>query len=723
MSLINTEEDTPVLGIMDYLRIIRERWLLGLALAILLAGVWTLYQMSRKPLYTSSVQMLVEILDDKVVDMEQVKDEQDFIARSARADSLLNQHLIKMLSREFREYVIDSLTQSQINRILNPYRSAELATPNLNRILADAVSIDIDGKALVYNLSATHRDPEVAALIADTFVQQYIRYILSDVGSSNDTAISFLEVKARDLESIIKRKESELQAFRKEHKIVSIEESKQLTLSQLQQHQGEQTRLNIELQGLEAVTTQINNAGSDLDELLKIPELAQYGNVASYKRDRDLAVTQREQLSIDLLERHPRMVENESTIKEYTGLLQAELNRAVRSLEARAEKIKAQQASNDDKIARYQSDVQRLEELAIEYQSMVRSIEGEKHTLLEISDRLNETQIASQLSNANMRIIDSAAIPGKPSSPDMKKTVMVAVALFMIGLVGLPIGLNFLDNKMKTPWDVEGYLKKPLLGEIFRLGKEEVKQIGKLVQEGKDELLVDTFRSVYNLVKLNDTVHSDKKIQIVTSTIPDEGKTMFSMNYGAVIAQHGAKTLLIDCDLRKPRMEKYLDLKTEKGLVYWLTSDESVPNGNLMNSSLGICQLDANTFLLPAGKATHRSTELVESPRFRALIERLGEEYDHIIIDTPPIAVFPDAMFLAEYAQEVIYVSSYNRVSRNTVKHFVDQLDKTKARVCGIVLNGRKHARSGGPFGYNYGYNYKYAKKYYGKYYSKNDEA
>jgi len=718
MSLIGNDTESPILGIMDYLRIIRERWLLGLALGILLSGLWSLYQLSRTPEYTSVVQMLVEVLDDNVVDMKQVVDEQEVISRSYRAESLLNHHLIQMSSREFRQYVVESLSLSQINRITDPYRTAELADPNVHSILANALAIAIDGKALVYTISATHRTPEIATLIADTYAQQYIRYILSDVGSSNESALSFLDQRSTDIETVILSEEKGLQNFRRSNRIVSIDASQSLAISRLQQYQTEQTRLTVELQSLVAIMDQVGASGEAFSELLKIPDIAGYRNVGDYKQEYDLAKAAREQLSLDLLDRHPKMIENRSVINEYENLLKVEVSFAVSSLDATLAKINAQFDSNNQRIQATQDEVLRLDELAIEYDSRVRSIQTQKNTLAQLSERLSETQISSQLAQANMRIVDSAYLPYKPSSPDMKKTFLVAVALLGLGLVGLPVGMNFLDDKLKTPWDIEEFLGKPLLGEIFRFSSDQRKKVHKLVRDGDDALMVDTFRAVYNTIKLSDPAKTDKKIQVITSTIPDEGKTMFSMNYGQVVSQHGAKTLMIDCDLRKPRIEKYMGLTVEHGLVDWFNSTDPIPNGNLMGSNLGIQQIDENTFVLPAGKASNKSTEMVESDRFKALIDRLGEEYDHIVIDTPPIAVFPDAMFLAEYATEVIYVSSYNRVSRKTVKHFIEQLDKTNATVCGVVLNGRKNAKSGGAYGYNYGYNYKYASKYYGKYYS-----
>ena len=715
--MLEIENEPQIMGVLDFIRIIRERWLLGLALGILIAGLWTLYQFSRTPEYTSSVRMLMEIMDDKVINMQQVVDEQE-VARSHRVEMLLNQHLVDMKSAKFRKFVINSLTSEERRSILEPFWTDELADPEITTILRKATKFNVDSRVLAFEVSAKHPTPPIAALIADIYCRQYIRYLMSDVGSSNENAISFLGVRAKDLEESITKEENALQAFRRKHSIVSIEASQSLAISQLQQYQSEQTRLTVESQSQETVIGQIEAAGADLPSLLRIPQIASYRNVSRYKQEVELARAMREQMTIDLLERHPRMVENQSVIDQYQRLLESDIEYAVNSLQTSLDKLESQIARNDLRIETTQSEVQRLEELAIEYDSMVRRIASQKATVSRIRQRLNETQISSQLSHANMRIVDSAYIPVSPSSPNLKVTLSVAVALFGLCFVSLPLGLYFFDDKLKTPWDIEEFVQKPMLGEIFRFNRElRKKNVSRLVRDAEDDLIVDTFRGVYNTIKLNDTSHSDKKIQVITSTIPAEGKTMFSMNYGAIVSQHGAKTLMIDCDLRKPRMEEYMNFEVERGLVRWFFSNEPVPNGNVMAASLGIKEISGNCFVLPAGKATNKSTELVESERFKALMDRLSEEFDHIIIDTPPIGVFPDAMFLAEYAQEVIYVSSFDRVPRRTVKHFVNQLDKTKAHVCGVVLNGRKNARSGGVNSYNYAYNSKYAEKYYGKYY------
>ena len=217
--------------------------------------------------------------------------------------------------------------------------------------------------------------------------------------------------------------------------------------------------------------------------------------------------------------------------------------------------------------------------------------------------------------------------------------------------------------------------------------------------------VIDSFRSIYKTIKLG-TSNADCKIQVVTSTIPDEGKTVVSINYAAICAQHDKRVLLIDCDLRKPQISNYTGTTSDTGLVDWFDNGADLSERNHLHKMLGIHQLDSGVYLLPAGKATDRSTELTESQKFRQLIDHLSKEFDYIIIDTPPLKTFPDAMFIADYAQDVIFVCRFNKVSRSVVKRLIERLDSTAATVCGVIINQRKvKHKDDGYYGY-YGSKY-----------------
>lgn len=717
---------TPSMGIMDYIRVIRERWLLGAAGGLLMSGFFALYMFSRTPMYTSSLQLLVEVAQENVVDMEQVSEEAE-LGSSRKADSLLKHYLIELQSRRFREFVIESLDERLKVRFVKAYESEELVTPDLSAIFRNGVSVSLNSRDKIFSISCTHRDGKVAAEIANLYASKYIEYVLSDVGSSNASALSFLQQNAEKLQTTILSDKRALQRFRRENRIISIDDSRNIAIEKILSLNTQRAGLDTELQDYQSMLAQLESRGivanefedAQLEEALEVAQISEFGNVDAIKSKLDDALSIQKEIDLVYLERHPAYIENQERIDDLGTRLKAEISLAVKSFQTSVEKLESQVAKNDEELTAQEAETSRLDNLAILERELITKIENNQATLAQVDMRLNETTISTQLSKANMRVVDAALEAFIPSYPNRKRTLMTAVFLFGLGFVALPVGLNFFDDKLKSPWDVEEFVGKSLLGEVPLVGKGKTENVHSMVSEGGDQMVVDTFRSVYNTVKLN-TLNTDKKVQVVTSTIPDEGKTMFCMNYAATVAQHGRKVLLIDCDLRKPQILGYLDRKAdkEKGLVPWYNDGADLSRNGELQADLGVLELEDGVFILPAGRATNRSTQIVESESFGKLIERLSDEYDHIIIDTPPVGVFPDAMFLADYAQEVIYVTRHNKVSRAAVKGFINRLDQTAATVCGVILNRRKlSSRKGGYYGYGYGYNSNYASKYYNKYY------
>lgn len=719
------ESGTPMLGIMDYLRIIRERWLLGAATGIVLSGLFVLYMFSRTPLYTSSLQLLVDVAQDNVVDMDQVVDDAE-IARSSKAESLLKHHLIELQSRKFRDYVVASLEPRERDRILRAYVSEELVDPDVSNVLGNGVSLSLNTRDMVYTIAATHRDSEVAAEIANLYASKYIEYVLSDVGSSNASAIAFLQKNAENLQRSILEDKRILQRFRKENRIITVDDSRSIAIEKIVSLNAQKADLDVELQNYETVLDQLTARGVVADSVedtkiglaLEVAQISDFGSIGALKNALDKAISAQNEIELIFLERHPNYIENKDRIDDLRSRLKSEISLAIKSFETSTEKLRTQIEKSHAELVVQEKETQRLDNLAILEKELESKIANNQATLAQVDNRLNETTISTQLSKANMRVVDDALESYIPSYPNRKRTIMTAAFLFGLGLVVVPIGLNLFDDRLKSPWDVEEFVGKSLLGEVALVDKSKNDQVHSLVADGEDQMAVDTFRSIYNTIKLN-THNVEKKVQVVTSTIPDEGKTMFCMNYAVTVAQHGRRVLLIDCDLRKPQIQGYLGEKSEEGLVHWYQDGGELGLNGELYKTLGIHKVSRGVFLLPAGRATNRSTEMVENEKFANLIALLSDDFDQIIIDTPPVGVFPDAMFLAEYAQEVIYVTRHDKVSRAAVKGFIDRLDQTAATVCGVVLNRRKVKNSkGGYYGYGYGYNASHASKYYNKYYT-----
>jgi capsular exopolysaccharide synthesis family protein len=223
---------------------------------------------------------------------------------------------------------------------------------------------------------------------------------------------------------------------------------------------------------------------------------------------------------------------------------------------------------------------------------------------------------------------------------------------------------------------------------------------------------------MYSRIQMNSHTDYPKTI-LITSAIPSEGKSLISANLAYSCANHGRKTILVDFDLRRPGLHKFCDLENKKGLVTLV--NEATNNPGALNTSLieTAKEIHPNLFILPSGGKTRAATEMLEQKEFDIVHQELRKEYDVIIVDSPPIGLFPDSLAIARKVDEVLFVTRYGKVSRKVAKNLVENLEETGVNVLGVVLNDLPQKKTPGYYYsgyYGYGYfRYKYYNKYYGK--------
>jgi polysaccharide biosynthesis transport protein len=275
---------------------------------------------------------------------------------------------------------------------------------------------------------------------------------------------------------------------------------------------------------------------------------------------------------------------------------------------------------------------------------------------------------------------------------------------------GVAIGLSFIDDRIKSAWDIEHFIGANLLGIIPDLSALKDSEKYKLVLDNKNTVGVEPFLSVYSSVKIHSKLDFPKSI-LVTSTIPGEGKTLISSNLAGSFARHGKSVLLIDCDLRRPMLHRHFEQPNEAGLIHWFENGASLEGDLSTNPHLGIISIGKDLSLLTSGGRSKTPTHLLESPLFGDLLERLKKHYDLVVVDSPPLGAVTDSLLIAERVDEVIYVCRFNRAFRKHISLYIKALRAGKNEILGVVLNGLSPRRI--EYYSNYRY-YRSYKKYYG---------
>lgn len=690
----------------DYYIILRERLWIALPVALLVALSFGYYKAQETPMYSSTASMQFE-RPERVVQNEQVVD------TTVRSDIDLNTYLQILTSARLRTMVAQSLTPDEIKILQRPYL-AELQPganpPPIGDIMGNLSRESIRLSYLI-TITVTHRDAEAAALLANRYVDQFMRYLMENVGGKNEFAVDYLRSRARELQQESEAAEAKLQDYRRKHNLVSLDNSMNIVGERLRTVNATLTTARLARLDVETLLGQIEKMQKENPaNLLEIGYISAYGSIPLLKSQlADLNKTQAI-LSERYLERHPKMIEVANSIDIVTAQINQNIEQSISDLRTQYAKLKDTEASYAKEYQAAEKDNLRLGDLSVDFKSLENQATVAKNNYVEILNRLNQVTTSKNLENIPVKPLDHAQIPGSPYTPVLRNIIKTSFFLGLVVFAGVAIGLSFLDDRVKSAWDVEGFIGAHLLGIIPELADVPDTEKHSLINSNRTSPGSEAFLSVYSAVKIQSKLDFPKAV-LVTSTIPGEGKTMISCNLAASFARHGKKVLLMDCDMRRPMLHRHFKLTNESGLIAWFEAGAKIPADPFTDAALGFTKVDENLYLLRSGGRSKSPTELLETAVFGQFIESMKQHFDLIVVDSPPMGAVTDSLLIAERTDEVIYVCRFNRAYRKHIRLYIKQLRESKNELLGIVLNGLSARRI--EYYSNYRY-YRSYKKYYG---------
>jgi len=689
----------------DYFIILRERLWIALPLALIVSIGLGYYKAREKPLYSSQATMQIE-------KPERVVTSQEVVDQSVNTDADFNTYLQILRSTKLRKKVIESFTPAEIKILQRPYL-ADLkpgeAPPPAGSTFNTPQTRAIRNSFLI-EIPAIHRDPEAAALIANRYVDQFMQYMLDSVGGKNEYAVEYLRTRGEQVRKEAEAADQKLQEYMREHHLVSLDSSVNIVADRLKSVNTALQSSRLERLNIEEMMKQIDEFKTTERNLLEIGFVANHGTIPTIRGQ--LAELNRQQsvLGERYYERHPKMIDLANAIASAQEQLARAIDLAIADLRASLEKARANEKNLETEYAANEREQMRLRDLSVDFKSLENQATVAKSNYSQILDRLSQTTTSRGVEKIPVHVLDLGTVPGSPFSPDLGGIARSAITVGILVFLGVAIGLSFLDDRIKSAWDVESFIGVPLLGIVPDLAN--LKDDGKysLVLKNSEAPGVESFLSVYSSVKIHSKLDFPKAI-LVTSTIPGEGKTLVSCNVAASFARHGRKTLLVDCDLRRPMIHRHYNQPNDAGIIAWFDKGASFDGDLAKHPNLGISKLGDNLFLLCSGGRSKSPTQLLESPAFSQLIERLKKQFDLIVMDSPPMGAVTDSQLIAERADEIIYVCRFGRALRKHIRLYIRALHNGKNEILGIVLNGLSTRRI--EYYSNYRY-YRSYKKYYG---------
>lgn len=689
----------------DYYVILRERFWIALPLALLISIGMGYYQAREVPMYSSVATMQFE-------KPETIVTTQGVVDASVRSEVDLNTYIQLLNSARLRTRVIESLTPDEIKILQRPYMkdlAPGASLPGPGSILG-SISIDSVRNSFLLSITCRHRDPEAAALIAQRYVEQFIKFLLDNVSGSNDLAVEFLRERADQLRKESETKAQKLQDYMQKHNLISLDNSMSIIDDRLRTVSSALTAIRLKRLEVESLTKQVADFQREGRNLLEISYIASHSTVPNLKAQLASLEQDQARLAERYFERHPKMIDVSNAIAVTKEQLTRAIDLAIADLNTSfAETLKNEQQLQEE----YRINEKRaldLRSMRVDYESLRSDADVAKSNYMQILDRLNQTSTTKYMEKIPVRPLDRATVNPTPYTPNMTRIIRTSVMVGLLVFFGVAIGLNYIDDRIKSAWDVENFIGANLLGIIPDLSSVKDEDKHALLINDSQAPGAEAFLSVYSSVKIHSKLDFPKSI-LVTSTIPGEGKTLVSCNLAGSFARHGRKTLLIDCDLRRPMLHRHFQQQNDTGLIKWFEAGANSDIDPTTDPNLGIVKLDDNLSLLSSGGRSKSPTELLESPHFGQLLEKLKKHYELVVVDSPPLGAVTDSLLIAARTDEVIYVCRFNRAYRKHIRLYIKALRNAKNEILGVVLNGLTPRRI--EYYSNYRY-YRSYKKYYG---------
>lgn len=369
--------------------------------------------------------------------------------------------------------------------------------------------------------------------------------------------------------------------------------------------------------------------------------------------------------------------------------------------------INAQIVALNKQIAALNNTLKQLPDVQRQYLQLYREVEVKTQLYTALLNSYQQLRIAKAGEIGNVRIVDTAILPVEPIKP--KKLLILIIAIFLGGFLGTLIALfrNMMRTGVKDSAQIENEFDLPVYATVPRSPVQETrmsilkkkKSIPILAVKHNDDIAVESLRSIRTAIHFA-LSNAKNNIIMIAGPSPEVGKSFISTNLATILAQSNKKVLLIDADMRRGYMHKYFNLDVKPGLAEYLS--------NLADLNQVIHQTDVSGLsVITRGKNPANPSEMLSSEQFKALMEQLSQQYDHIIIDTPPILAVTDGIIISQYAGVNLLVARYAKSQMKELELSLNRFEQANVKVNGFILNDIQRSSAGYGYGYNYAYAYK----------------
>lgn len=545
-------------------------------------------------------------------------------------------------------------------------------------------------------------DPVFAAAAANAVAAAYIQQNMEFKFLASKEAGDFLSERLAEQRKAVEASESAVQDFKERNGAVSIDDgNSSIAIQRLTDLNGALIKAKTERINKEALYNQLKSVqasgGLDTFPAVLSNEYIQglKGNLAELQR-------QQAQLADRYGDKHSEMIKVRTAIQTAEAKLNGEIGKIVQSVNNEYRAALAQEQSLQGALNAQRNEALGQGKVGVAYSVLQREADSNRQIYESLLQRTKETGISGERRSTNVRVVDRAQVPGGPYSPNVRGDMTFAFVAGLVFAIALAFGFEYLDNRIKTPQELKATLAIPFLGMVPSLAHDKHSQANPLLNNGVPQNFAEAFKTVRTNVLFSSAQEGMRSL-VITSAGPGEGKSLVASNLAIAMAQASQRVLLIDADMRRPRVHEIFGGDQEPGL-------SNVLAGNAKTSEAIRKSTIPGLWLMHAGHIPPNPAELLASRRYSDFMTSLGAHFDWVLLDTPPVMVVADSSIVANQASGVLFVVGADSTSRQAARTAVEQLDGASAHMIGAVLNKVDLVRN--PYYYSSYYRKDYARYY-----------
>lgn len=691
--------------------ILRRKWLILIVFLVVVAGV-TLQATRQPKVYAAKISIIIDPKEPRFLDAQiQDVNADTYSGYWANKEYIETQFKV-ITSRAVAQRVVEKLGLNQdpgflhVTKVADEKQRAELMKKiDAVGLLQGMIKVEPQKDSRIAYIKIEDGDAKRAALLANEVAQAYIDETLSLRLRVTENAQKWLDERRDSLSDQSKESELALYNFRKQSDMIgaSIDDRASMVSSRLTSTSNALNEAQLKIAGLRARVSAIRSVqATQADDRLwaeALPAARENANLAEYKKRFLSLKNECTDLESRYLDGHPKLLECREKLAVAEKDFARELSNLVISAEAELKEALEKERNLQALFNEAKAEAFEVDKKKLELDRLRQEADSNKRQYEAVFKRLKDIELSGLIRTSNVRVLDSARPSFAPIRPNVPQSVLFGVIAGLIAGLGLALLLEFMDSTVMSQTEIEERMGLTFLGFVPTIPEEAAATKDLYLFKQPKSLIAECTRAIRtNLLFMS----PDKpfKRMLVTSSGPQEGKSTTVINLGVTMAQSGSRVLIIDTDMRRPRLHKAFGVPNDVGVSSLVVGEGKLDDAIKSTEVPGL-------FVLPCGPVPPNPAELLHTRAFSELLDQLGEKFDKVLLDSPPVGAVADAVVLATKVDGVVMVLKAGVTHREVAIRTVRALRDVKAPIFGAVLNDVDLERS--KYGdYYYGYSYRY---------------